>query len=87
MPPIEAAEKAVAEFLTGDAAARADKAKRVMAGLFAGTTFVCISPRVAQEIAGAGRETTVAAEPSEQAMFGVLRARARVKLPYWNIAQ
>jgi uroporphyrinogen-III synthase len=47
-----------------------------VAGLFAGTTFVCISPRVARAIAGASRETTVAAEPSEQAMFGVLRARA-----------
>jgi hypothetical protein len=32
--PIEAAQKSIAQFLTGDAAAKADKGKRLFAGLF-----------------------------------------------------
>lgn len=47
-----------------------------VAGLFAGTTFVCISSRVAQAVAGAGRRTVVAATPSERAMLDMLRASA-----------
>ncbi len=47
-----------------------------VAGLFANTTFVCISPRVAQAVAGVGHGTVVAMEPSERAMLDMLRACA-----------